>query len=433
MTRLLFVPLAVSCMLPLAACDKGGGSAVAVEPVAEATYPAAIAFDDFHAQAARRKENPVSDDFRAAVADFSYQTAAAVLDGHTNGCFTPLSLYYALAIAACGAAGDTQTQLLALLGVEDITVLAEQAGNLFRLLYADDDYKQLRLANSLWLADEVNGVRITYNEAFMDSAVADFYSSLFRVDFSDEATGRAMGDWVAQQTKGLLSPVLAVDPALVLVILNTLSYRNEWQDAFSAAETAADTFTLADGTALTTDFMRLTQRAQPYKRGNGYTQARLRLKGEDKMIFVLPDEGVTVVDLLSSADSLRDLFEPGGGDQDRADIHWRLPKFSYDASYQLVATLQSLGVQEPFRATADFSALCEAPVAISNLRQEIHIAIDENGLAAASYTSLMIAVTSLPEEAPRTVEMNLNRPFLYAITDTSGTPLFIGVCADPTR
>lgn len=49
----------------------------------------------------------------------------------TNVNYSPLSLYYALAVAASGAEGQTQQELLDLLGVADADTLAEQCGNLY--------------------------------------------------------------------------------------------------------------------------------------------------------------------------------------------------------------------------------------------------------------------------------------------------------------
>ena len=59
--------------------------------------------------------------------------------------------------------------------------------------------------------------------------------------------------------------------------------------------------------------------------------------------------------------------------------------------------------------------------------QGTHIAVNEDGIEAASYSIAgMEAGAADPDEAP-VVEMNLNRPFLYLITASDGSPLFFGV------
>ena len=49
---------------------------------------------------------------------FAAVTGAELLSGAENRCYSPVSLYLALAMAGAGAAGDTQAQIYALLGAE---------------------------------------------------------------------------------------------------------------------------------------------------------------------------------------------------------------------------------------------------------------------------------------------------------------------------
>lgn len=72
--------------------------------------------------------------------------AAQVLGEDADGSYSPLSLYYALALAATGAAGETQTQMLDLLGISDPAQLSDQCAKLYRLLIRDNEVGTLRLA-----------------------------------------------------------------------------------------------------------------------------------------------------------------------------------------------------------------------------------------------------------------------------------------------
>ena len=55
---------------------------------------------------------------------FAAVTGAELLSGAENRCYSPVSLYLALAMAGACAAGDTQAQIYALLGAEDTETLA---------------------------------------------------------------------------------------------------------------------------------------------------------------------------------------------------------------------------------------------------------------------------------------------------------------------
>ena len=64
------------------------------------------------------QENQISDSFQKALEQFAFQSASRVLEeSHGNVNYSPLSLYYALAMAGCGAEGGTAAQIMDSLGV----------------------------------------------------------------------------------------------------------------------------------------------------------------------------------------------------------------------------------------------------------------------------------------------------------------------------
>lgn len=120
--------------------------------ILDVVYPKAYAFDDHDTWSEVREQNPVADDFIEAVNKFSYKTSPHILNnGGTNVNYSPLSLYFALSLAASGAKNETQAQLLHVLGVSDPGILSEQSGNLYRTLYKDNDIGKLKIANSIWM------------------------------------------------------------------------------------------------------------------------------------------------------------------------------------------------------------------------------------------------------------------------------------------
>ncbi len=90
--------------------------------------------------------------------------------------------------------------------------------------------------------------------------------------------------------------------------------------------------------------------------------------------------------------------------------------------------LQTLGLNEAFGESADFSGISDQkPLGLSDVAQEVHIGIDENGVEAAAFTEILWAGAALPQGR---AEMILNRPFLYAVKN-KGQILFVGICQDP--
>ena len=398
------------------------------------SYPAAYAFDDYETRRTAWEENPVDDSFLASLQDFSYETAADVLskaDGNQN--FAPLSLYYALALAASGAEGETAAEFQALLGVSDTAYLHTQCGNLYRQLYTDNEIGKLLLANSLWIDDG-----FSVKDSFVSTAAQDYYASVFRTDMSSAATEKAMADWIAAQTKGRLTPEIQTGNETVLSILNTVYFNDQWIDRFDSAATAAGSFNLADGSTINCDFMNRSDFSHGYAKGNGFTRSSLGLKNGGSMVFILPDAGLSPQSLLSDAESIRTLFE--GGEDGCGEVIWQIPKFDFSTQLALKETLQTLGLEHAFRTPesgdgADFSGMLESSDApgegifLEEVRQNSSISIDEEGVEAAAFTQIDYCGAAPPDGR---AEMILDRPFIYGIKAQNGSLLFIGICADPS-
>lgn len=373
----------------------------------------------------RLRENPVADKWLKDLERFSAASASAVLkDAKGNAVFSPYSLYVGLSMAAYGANGANQEELLGLLGNggEGRDYLAAQTGNLLRTLHLDNEIGQLKTANSVWLQQGFP-VEQAYKKQLTDS----FYASVFETDFHDPASGKQMGKWVAKHTNGLLSPDIKPDPKQVMTLLNTVYFRDQWVDRFDKSKTEPGPFYLEGGGQSTASYMHRTYIVHSYTKGEGFTSSVLALKNGGGVIFVLPDEGTSISSLLSSPDRVTAYFKPS---ETSAKVIFQVPKFSYSSSLPLNDTLQALGMKKAFQSNADFSNITKEQAYISSVRQEARIALDEDGVEAGAYTKLDYAGSAQPKD--QIIEMILDRPFLYGIISRSGVLLFVGVCQDPS-
>ncbi len=97
----------------------------------------------------------------------------------------------------------------------------------------------------------------------------------------------------------------------------------------------------------------------------------------------------------------------------------------------LTDTLQELGMPSAFGVGADFSAMSDADLAISDVLHEVVIAVDEEGTEAAAATAVILGETAVAPTEP--VTLVVDRPYLYWIVDEpTGALLFLGRVADPT-
>ena len=274
-----------------------------VEEVLAATYPKGYDFDDFDTKMEINEKNPVNEDFTDSINNFSFKTASKILtDQDKNTLYSPISLYYALAIATQGANGETEKELLKLLEIDDKETLSKQAGNLYRILYTDNKISKLKIANSVWLDNS-----LSYNQKYIDAIKKDYYASLFSADFSDKsATTKEIKKWISENTNKTLDFDSDIDDNQLMIILNTIYFYDEWTQQFDKNDTKQDTFNLSDGKKVKCDFMNRTEGNGSFYIGDGYISSSLELKNGSSMVFVLPDENSNLKDLLSKPENLKD-------------------------------------------------------------------------------------------------------------------------------
>ncbi len=396
---------------------------IALKAIREVTSPKVYSFNDYDTRQVVMESNPVKDVFIDGLNQFAYKTTAELAskeEGNLN--YSPLSLYFALTIATVGANGQTEEELMKLLEVPDRDTLLKQAGNLYRLLYMENEIAQCKIANSLWMDESVS-----WKNKFIEEVGKNLYATVYSADFSSSATAKAMGNWIAKNTNGTLEPDIKVTDDQILSILNTVYFYDEWTDRFDSKNTKEDMFYLSNGEKVSCDYMNKIYASAGFVKGDGYTLSSLGLKNQGKMTFILPDEGVSVYELLSSPQKIEEMLKNDNGKSGK--VTWQVPKLSFGDSFELSDTLKSLGVTSAFDKDADFSNITDNMSYISSIKQETHIGIDEKGVEASAYTQIDYCGGAMPEDE---AFMILNRPFIYVITSPYGANLFIGICDNPT-
>lgn len=96
--------------------------------------------------------------------------------------------------------------------------------------------------------------------------------------------------------------------------------------------------------------------------------------------------------------------------------------------------LKALGMPRAFSGNADFSAMADRPVCISEVKQKSYVAVDEEGTEAAAVTTVTVTALAMPMRPARNFTMIVDRPFFFVISDRrTQTILFMGIVNDPTR
>jgi serpin B len=175
-----------------------------------------------------------------------------------------------------------------------------------------------------------------------------------------------------------------------------------------------------------------------YLQGGGYQAVDLVYRGGDlSMLVLLPDrkDGLRDLEKTLSARMLHDCVAQM--------VKLFLPRFKITCAVNVRDQLTALGMSLPFtRLQADFSGINgreppdEDSLFISAVFHKAFVETNEAGTEAAAATAVSVSFmaglgASKPPEVPI---FRADHPFLLAIRDRkSGTILFLGRVADPTR
>ena len=352
---------------------------------------------------------------------FSSETAEAILPVGENAVYSPVSLYLALGMLTELTEGRTKEQVTELLGVSDNESLRQWTQSLWRQLYRDETDSALWLGTAAFLNEAM-----TFHKEPLEVLAEDYYASSYGLPMGTSGADKAIAAWLDQQTNNLLTDdtgAIRTEKRDLLRLFNTIYYKAAWQAEFFGGATAEDIFNAADGTEQKTDFMHISIEGSPVARGEGYRRASLYLKDSGEMTFYLPDEGVTVEELLQRENLLGELLPV---DEWVVQVNWSVPRFDIHDSLKLNDALRAMGVTDAFdKNKADFAPLTEQPAYVESVNQAARVRIDEEGIEAAAYTEVDVDAAAAPPQELLEEEMNLNRPFLFVIWK-EGAPLFVG-------
>ena len=338
-----------------------------------------------------------------------------------NAVYAPVSLYLSLGMLTELTEGRTKEQVTELLGVSDSETLRQWTQSLWRQLYRDEKDSALWLGTAAFLNEAM-----TFHKEPLEVLAEDYYASSYGLPMGTSGADKAIAAWLDRQTNDLLTDdtgAIRTEKRDLLRLYNTIYYKAAWQAEFFGGATAEDIFTAADGTEQRADFMHISIEGEDVARGEGYRRASLYLKDGGRMTFYLPDEGVTVEELLQRENLLGELLAV---DEWVVRVNWSVPKFDLHDSLKLNDALQALGVTDAFdKNKADFAPLTEQPAYVESVNQAARVKIDEEGVEAAAYTEVDTNAAAAPPQEMPEEEMNLNRPFLFVIWK-DGAPLFVG-------
>ena len=348
-----------------------------------------------------------------------------------NLALSPVSVAIALQMVATGADGETATEMAKVLHLPSVAA-AGPAGQAATAGIAAADAPgsvTLHTANTLWTQQGK-----TLLPAFTKGLTDHFGTTGHTADFAGDADGarQAINQLVATQTEGKipdLFPSGSIDGNTELVLTNALYLAATWAETFQQDATAPAAFTTASGARNTVPTMHGVFAAR-YASGPGYQVVTLPyVGGRLGFSVLLPAPG-------SSTDALLKSLRGSGltstlAAAQPAPVTLSLPKFTVKSTMDLSGVLAGLGMPTAFTGRANFDRIDTDGLSIQDVQHDAYVEVDENGTVAAAATGVAIG-TSAGEADGTPVQVDVNRPFLFAITDLgTGLPLFLGRITQP--
>ena len=351
-------------------------------------------------------------------------------NGHNNRIYSPLNIYIALGMLAEVTGGNSRQQILNLLETESMDALRECSKNLWDTVYFDDGLTKNILASSMWLRDDFE-----YNLDTLNGLAKNYYTSSFSGQMGSPDYSTAFRNWLNEQTGGLLSDQignLSLSEDTVITLATTVLFNSKWLKRFSEKYTTKDTFHSSTGD-IETDFMHKSGTGNYFWGDKFGATIQYFDNAVEKMLFILPDEGVSVYELLDDEQVLSFIGDTYSYEQNKAlIIDFSLPRFDVASEQDINDSLSEMGIIDVFDPEkADFSPLAQESkgIYLSKVKHGVRVMADEEGVKAAAYTiESASGATKPPEER---IDFVLDRPFIFAITTDGGIPLFIGVVEKP--
>lgn len=333
---------------------------------------------------------------------------------------SPLSVAYLMGMLANGAEGNTQTEIMQTLGMNDVSLetLNEAYKAIINTASTLDKQTTVNIANCIAVNQQIS-IKDKYKQAMSQTYNAQVES----MNFAGDALKR-INNWCDKQTNGMIPSIIdQLNPNAIAVIMNAIYFNGTWDKKFDKNDTKKEPFK-----GYTRDIKRVDMMHQNAKfdfvEQEDFSAINLPYgNGTYNMTVILPHNGKSTTEIMEklNAEKLSEL----NNKMEKCIVDLKLPRFSTSTETQLNKPISNLGAPSMFISSqADFSKISDTPMFISSMLQKAKIEVSEEGTKAAAVTAGVMMMSALPSEQPRRVEFHADHPFVYLITESHTEAIF---------
>lgn len=332
-------------------------------------------------------------------------------------------------MAANGATGETQEEILKATDVKDLNVYNESTRQMLDK-YRESDILKLNVSNSIWINSDKTSQK--FSDDYKDALAKTFDATSGIV--TDENAVSKINDWVNEKTEGKIPAIISEsNKDFWAMLLNAVYFKGRWLNEFNKGATEKEVFTSLNGEETEIDFMH-RRGWMPYSNADGilvvslpYLTRETVFDENGQYVETKNLDGVNISMYLIMSDDGN--FSPqeilNKTEMDSAYIDLSVPKFSIEYSTGLNDVLKAVGIKRAFAEDAEFEKMFDSGnMWIDSSIHKTYIKVDEEGTEAAAVTAIGMAGSALP---PEPIEVKFNKPFTFVIKDdANGEILFIG-------
>ncbi len=359
---------------------------------------------------------------------FLEHMAASFLVGSQdqNSVFSPLSAFHALAAMAALTLGDTQQEILSVMGLPDLDAVRKAMSVQYRVNLMQGR-TGIQPAAMLWFDQSVD-----LNLEKMQKIAHSVYAGVRRGSMTDQAYRTAISAWL-NQSAGTGIPMdgreLDVDEKTRLILLTTFFFQDTWDEVFDPRRTKTALFHARNGD-VRVPYMQQSQWLDVWF-DDDFTAIPLSFVGDHVLWIVLSRIDLTPEEILRRGFLSR--FPPDWGSREHRDVHLAIPRFDLSTETDLLGIMHSLGTDRLFGDGSEtpYTTVHGYGIKVDQARHRASIKINERGCEASACTILRgVACAGVPQTPPR-LDFIVDRPFLFVLTGRGKLPLFMGIVHTP--
>ncbi len=347
-----------------------------------------------------------------------------------------LSLSTVLTMVREGSKGKTKEEMDSVLSLPDHGILEGYNAALEK--FKSNEFYTIKAANKLYIGNDFE-----LNQNYLTKTVDYFMAEAENIDFTREKeTVGTINKWVEEKTNGKIKDLFSkLDPSTVMVLVNAIYFRADWESVFNQNNTRKSDFYLNPGETVQADTM-FHYRSGTFRSYRWYdidsNVLQMHYRGNKTAMYIFIQRGreVTGTNINYIEEKLSEfdyaVFQDGS-QVSQSVHHMSLPKFKVETAHKrLVKVLSDAGMVSLFRNDADLSGISDVGLLVDQVVQKAFVEVDERGTEAAAASGISGVPMSLPI-GPQN-DFYVDTPFVFVIRcEVTGLILFQGRVTDPTK